>query len=220
MKKTLLVLFFFTTWTFIYGQEYCDNFKVVSIFDIPPAPQTPGGNYFLLLLTLEEDNLDNLDNYANLFFVHNSGDTISIPTGNNSTLPLYATDTIPYVLQLNTTSSNQDFPEDFTGKLVIIHSIQPVCEVNYSNVITSANTHIEIDEVKTYPIPFDDKLKIESSKNIERISIINNNGNNVGQYFPNLSYCEMNLERLSMGNYFMILQLSNGKTIVKKIMKN
>jgi hypothetical protein len=123
MKKILLITTYFMLNHFVptYGQVNCEDYRIVSIFDIPPTQQFPGGNYFLLLLTLDEDNLDNIDNYANLFFVDELGDTISIPSGPSSTLPRYASDTIPYILQLNTVSSNQDFPENFNGKLVIEH---------------------------------------------------------------------------------------------------
>ena len=119
MKKILLFGLFLFGFSYSYAQEYCENFKIVSVIDFPPSPQTPGGNYFLLLLTVFEDNPSNSTIYTNLFFLDELGDTISIPTGPSSHLPVYTTDTIPYILELNTTSNNQDFPLDFNGQLIM-----------------------------------------------------------------------------------------------------
>lgn len=202
-----------------FSQEYCENFKIVSILDIPPTPLTPGGNYFLLLLTVEETNLINTTIYTDLFFVDEIGDTISIPTGPSSTLPIYATDTIPYILKLNSTSSNQDFPVDFNGKLVIIHPSNPICEVNYSNVSTSINNVSDNDEVSIYPNPFVDVIKIKSEKPIDKILIIDCIGRIVETYYPELNSCDMNLEKLSLGEYFIAIQFVNGEAIVNKILK-
>ncbi|MEZ4949848.1 MAG: hypothetical protein R2784_10730 [Saprospiraceae bacterium] len=33
----------------------CDKIKIVGVYDFLASPQTPGGNYILLLLTLSED---------------------------------------------------------------------------------------------------------------------------------------------------------------------
>ncbi len=220
MKKILFVAFFMLIFLGnSYGQEYCENFKIVSIFDIPPTPQTPGGNYFLLLLTIEEDNIKNLDNYANLFFVDELGDTISIPTGSKSTLPIYAIDTIPYILQLNSTSSNQDFPEEFNGELVIIQFSQPVCEVPYSNVSTSTNIIQNVLEIDVYPNPFVDCIKIESNNRIDNIMIFNSIGDFVESFRPKLNSFDMNLEKLKPGGYFIAIKFENGETLVNKILK-
>ena len=82
MRKILLIgLMLISCFTLCLGQEYCENFKIVSILDFPPSPTTPGGNYFLLMLTVEEDNQNNSTIYTDLFFVDEIGDTISIPTG-------------------------------------------------------------------------------------------------------------------------------------------
>ena len=210
----MLIFFGYTN-----GQEYCENFKIVSIYDIPPTPQTPGGNYFLVLLTIEEDNLMNFDIYANLFFVDALGDTISIPTGPSSTLPFYAVDTIPYILQLNSTSSNQDFPEEFNGELVIIHSSQPVCEVHYSNVPTSTNIIDEEVEINIYPNPFVDCIKIESKNRIDNILIFNSIGGIVESFYPELNSFDVNLGKLKSGGYFMAIKFENGETLVNKILK-
>lgn len=205
--------------TLCFGQGYCDNFKIVSIFDFPSSPLTPGGNYFLLLLTVEEDNQRNSSIYTDLFFVDERGDTISIPTGQNSYLPIYSTDTIPYLLKLNSTSNNQDFPVDFNGKLVIIHPSNPICEVNYTNVSTRVNNLIYSDEVSIYPNPFTDDLNIKSGKRIDKIFIFNSIGRIVETYSPVLNPDHINLEKLSSGGYFIAIQFKNGDTSVNKILK-
>ena len=202
-----------------FCQEYCGNFKIVSILDFPPSPLTPGGNYFLLLLTVEEDNPSNSTIYTDLFFVDELGDTISIPTGPSSHLPIYSTDTIPYLLKLSSTSSNQDFPVDFNGKLVIIHPSNPICEVNYSNLSTSINNPSDKDEVLIYPNPFVDNIKIQAEKHIDKILIIDCIGRIVETYYPELNSYDMNLEKLSLGRYFIAIQFVNSETIVYQILK-
>lgn len=220
MKKILLVGLILTScFTLCLGQEYCENFKIVSIFDFPPSPLTPGGNYFLLLLTVEEDNPNNLTIYTDLFFVDELGDTISIPTGPSSSLPIYSTDTIPYILKLNSTSSNQDFPVDFNGKLVIVHPSNPICEVSYSNIPTSINNISDNDEVAIYPNPFVNDIKIKSKRHIDKIVIINSIGGIVETYYPELNSYNINLEKLSSGGYFIVIQFENGETLVNKILK-
>ncbi len=37
-----------------YGQEECDQFELVSVYDFPPNPN-PGGEYILILLSVNED---------------------------------------------------------------------------------------------------------------------------------------------------------------------
>lgn len=202
-----------------FGQGYCENFKIVSILDFPASPLTPGGNYFLLLLTVEEDNPNNQTIYTDLFFVDELGDTISIPTGPSSHLPIYSTDTIPYLLKLNSASSNQDFPVDFNGKLVIIHPSNPICEVNYSNVSISIKNISDNDEVSIYPNPFIDDIRIKSEKHIDKILIIDCIGRIVETYYPELNSYDMNLEKLTLGGYFIVIQFENGETFANKIFK-
>lgn len=212
MKKILLIsCFVINLFGYSYGQVNCEDYKIVSIFDIPPSPQTPGGNYFLLLLTLDEDNLGNIDNYADLFFVDNLGDTISIPTGPSSTLPLYASDTIPYILQLNSTSSNQDFPDEFNGKLIIIHATQLICEIEYSDVSTNTNNIYEKFEINIYPNPFVDLVKIDSDNKIKKIFIVNSEGRIVDIFYTNSYYYEMNLKNISTGKYCVIIQFEGSE---------
>ncbi len=220
MKKILFIFcFVISIFDYTYGQVNCDDYKIVSIFDIPPTPITPGGNYFLLLLTLNEDNLNNIDNYANLFFVDNLGDTISIPTGPSSTLPLYASDTIPYILKLSSTSSNQDFPEDFNGKLAIIHATQLICEVDYSNITTNTNNIHGEFEINIFPNPFADFIKVDSEKHIDSIFIVDSDGRTVDKFYPMSYYCEMNLENLCAGNYFVVIQFEGGDIELYKVIK-
>lgn len=220
MKKIILVgLLFINCFSLCFSQEYCDNFKIVSIFDFPPSPITPGGNYFLLLLTVEEDNPINQTIYTNLFFVDELGDTISIPTGSSSRLPVYTTDTIPYVLKLNSVSNNLDFPENFNGNLVIIHPINPKCEVSYSNQSSSLNPFNGKDKVSIYPNPFVDEVKLKSERHIDKIIIIDCLARVLVSYTPNANSSDMNLEKLSSGRYNMVIQFDTGETISHTIMK-
>lgn len=220
MKKILFIsCLVINLFVHSYAQVNCDDYKIVSIFNIPPTPQTPSGNYFLLLLTLDEDNLSNIDNYANLFFVDNLGDTISIPTGPSSTLPRYSSDTIPYILQLNSPSSNQDFPDEFNGKLVIIHITQLICEVTYSNISTNiTNLHAEF-ETNVYPNPFVDFIKIDSDKGIKSIFMVSSGGRIVDRFYTNSYHYEMNLKNLSAGKYIVLIQFEGGETEFYNVIK-
>lgn len=220
MKKLLIVgLLLINCISICLSQEFCNNFKIVSILDFPPSPLTPGGNYFLLLLTVKQDNPRNLSLYSNLFFVDQLGDTISIPTGPSSHLPIYTTDTIPYILKLNSPNSNQDFPEDFNGNLVINKPGNPTCEVSYSNQSSSINHLTEKGQVSIYPNPFLDEIKIKSALRIEKVLIIDCLGRVLDSYFPNSISSGMNLEKLRSGSYFMAIQFDNGETIIHAIVK-
>ncbi|PCJ64866.1 MAG: hypothetical protein COA58_11370 [Bacteroidetes bacterium] len=220
MKKILFISFFILNLLgHSYGQVSCEDYKIVSIFDIPPTPQTPGGNYFLLLLTLDADNLNNIDIYANLFFTNDLGDTISIPTGPSSTLPRYASDTILYILKLNSTSSNQDFPENFKGKLVIVHITQLICEVDYSNVLLSTNNANTDSEITIFPNPFVNFIRIESDKLIRSILVVGYDGRTVDKSYPKAYSHQINMEKLSMGVYSVVVQFENGETGIYKVIK-
>jgi len=220
MNKIIIIgLMLLNCFSYSFGQEYCENFNIVSILNFPPSPQTPGGNYFLLLLTVYEDNPSNSTIYTNLFFVNELGDTISTPTGPSSHLPIYTTDTIPYILKLNTTINNQDFPTDFTGKLVILHPSHPACLVTYSNVLTRVDNMNPNSKVVVYPNPFADIIKIKSEAQIERILIINLIGETVEKHFPKFDTYEMNVSNIKSGGYCMIIQFTNGETLRRKILK-
>lgn len=219
MKKILLFGLFLFGFSYSYAQEYCENFKIVSVIDFPPSPQTPGGNYFLLLLTVFEDNPSNSTIYTNLFFLDELGDTISIPTGPSSHLPVYTTDTIPYILELNTTTNNQDFPLDFNGQLIIIHPIHPKCEVDFSNVATNIDDISDGHKINIFPNPFTDEIKIESVKQIEKILIVNSVGRIIDNYYPKIISPEMNLSNMESGWYFVVLQFEDGESLVKKLFK-
>ena len=219
MKTTLIITCFILNF-FVqsYGQVNCDDYRIVSIFDIPASPQTPGGNYFLLLLTLDEDNLSNFDNYASLYFVDALGDTISIPTG-GSFLPRYASDTIPYILQLNSASSNQDFPEDFNGELRIRHITELICEVAYSNISTSTNIIHEEVEINIFPNPFVDCIKIDSDQQMDRILIVGSDGRMADKYYPDSNSQDICLKKLSVGEYFIVIHFEGGKSRMYKVLK-
>ena len=201
------------------GQSICDDYKIVSIFDIPPSPQSPGGNYFLLLLTLKVDHPNNFDNYANLFFKDEFGDTISIPTGSNSTLPKYASDTIPYILKLNSTSSNQDFTANFKGKLIIEHITQLVCGLDYSNEHLSTKAALVEPEIDIYPNPFVEFINIDSNKSIESVKVMGYDGNVLEKFHPKSNSHQLNLENLSGGDYLLLVQFEDGESLVYKICK-
>lgn len=220
MKK--IVLFsslLFTLAVQAHTQEYCSNFKIVSVLDFPPSPQHPGGNYFLLMLAAKEDNPDISTGYADLFFLDSQGDTISIPTGPSHHLPLYQTDTIPYVLKLSSEESNQDFPSDFDGKLVIINLGHDDCEIEYANFISGLNTNEAYPELEAYPNPFRDKIFLRSGRDIQKVWVVNSSGQIVVDTTPEPGQHELRLSNLSQGGYFLIAQLEGRIRVVRPIIK-
>lgn len=183
--------------------EFCDNFKIVSVLDIPPAPLTPGGNYFLLTLTVKEDTPSGTSNYANIYFEDNFGDTVSVPTGPSSTLPVLKSDTIPYILLLNTEKSNQDFPEDYKGKLIIEDINKPRCEIQYSNIIASIN------EEKT------DELIYPNSE--KKTLIFDINGKLL---ITSINSATPDYSHLENGFYILIIYYENGNIESEKLVIN
>jgi len=222
MKKAFFICWFLPYLIpSIYSQQVnCDDYKIVSIFDIPPSPQTPGGNYFLMLLTLDKDNLSNIDIYANLFFVSSKGDTISIPTGPSSTLPRFASDTIPYILKLNSPNNNQDFPIGFDGDLIIRHATELLCQVEFSNISTSNSVNIDSSIPNVFPNPFTDILNVITDRKIERVLIIDSKGCVVDTFRSKGTYYKLNLNKLVPSNYFVLMEFKDGTRKVHNIVKN
>lgn len=218
-KLILLACLLYPVLSPLIAQVNCEDYRVVSIYDLPPSPQFPGGNHLLLLLSLDKDHPNNIDNYANLYFINALGDTISIPTGPNSTLPRFASDTIPYVLQLNTLLSNQDFPINFQGHLVIEHSTLLQCQVPFSQAALNNRSASGEFQSSFYPNPCQDILNIESTLPIDRLCLINGTGQLIKVAQVEKSVFDFNMETFSAGQYLILLKFQNGSTLVKRILK-
>lgn len=107
MKHLTVLVLLLPASTAALSQNGCEQFKVVSVYDYPAMPEAPGGSYVLMLLTVRQDLDANFaPNYSDLYFVSESGDTITKPFGPNHLLPTSTPDTITYLIELNTELSN------------------------------------------------------------------------------------------------------------------
>lgn len=183
MKIAILIPFLLAV-NLLFAQDTCpecEKFRIVGVYDFGPPP---GGNWIILLLTVSEDLNSSFDPfYSDLQFVTNEGDTITKPMGPSFTLPQVQSDTIPYLMELNTDESNQNFPVDFDGKLVINtptgSPCPPVtkCILNYSRGITAVKeitqrAHLSL----VHPNPARGQISILSKERIMEIRLFNQSG--------------------------------------------
>ena len=73
----------------------------------------------------------------------------------------------------------------------------------------SAPTHEQVDLVKIYPNPTKEKLYIECPKN-SRIQVLDLHGKILMEVISNNGYTALNVNSLSPGAYFVIVQRSQG----------
>jgi hypothetical protein len=220
-KLTYLLLIFVTVNNPVFNQSNCDKFQILSLYDIPPTPQTPEGNYFFLLLTIKEDAPDLSAFYADLYFVNNQNDTITNRLGLSQTLPVLTTDTIPYLMKLSGQQNNLDFPLNFEGKLVIEMIDQKICEIPYTNIAVNTHEHFEPQSsIKVYPNPFADELNIESKYKIENINIIDIQGYFLKSINTEATVFQINARSFKIGTYFFLIKLDNGIQHTKMVVKS
>lgn len=79
------------------------------------------------------------------------------------------------------------------------------------------NSKAEASNLKIFPNPIIDILKINTPLHIETVSVYDYSGNEVKKISP-VSSKEINLQGLSSGNYILTIQTSQG-VITKKIIK-
>lgn len=183
MRYLILVAFLLSSVLSIAQDDCaeCSKFKITGVYDFGPPP---GGNWIILLLTVSEDLDPGFDpHYADLYFVSTAGDTITIPYGPSLTLPQVVSDTIPYLLELNTTLSNQNFPIDFEGNLVIRNPTggpcPPVtfCNIGYAVISTSIiDQRLSKKHAVIYPNPMSNEMHISSEESIRKVIIYNQKG--------------------------------------------
>lgn len=162
----------------------CDKFEIAGIYDIPPTPQAPGGNYFILLLTLNEDLDTGFDPfYADLIFIKDNGDTLTVLFGPTQTLPKYRQDTIPYIMKIDSKQSNLDFPEDFDGVLRIVKIPGLTCpDTKHCDIDPDPTTsiiefeHSDLSNFSVYPNPASNCIEIISEHQLCELSIFDLRG--------------------------------------------
>lgn len=211
----------------LLSQEECGYFEIISVYDFPPSPQTPGGNFILLLLTVTENLPSTFDpNYTDLWFIDQDENLITIPTGLSQTLPHQISDTIPYILELNTELNNQDFPSNFDGKLIIETINAPpfpnptVCTINYSNIVSNTNSIFEFDKiVKVYPNPFSNWIRIDTHKPLKQITVFDKLGR---QIYSSTNYSQQSIINLNMkvpNEILVVIQFQDGSVFTQKVLK-
>jgi hypothetical protein len=97
-------------------------------------------------------------------------------------------------------------------------SSQPSNEIQVDYIIASLKGH-ELFTVSTYPNPVRDHLTISSDQVINKIQIVNQLGQSVEVIETNNQLLQLNLQSLSVGQYFLLLESESGTTL-KKIIKN
>lgn len=202
----------------------CEKFNIVGVYDFGPPP---GGNWVIVLLTVTEDLDSGFDpHYSSLYFVENSGDTITVPLGGSHTLPQITSDTIPYLLELNTELANQDFPIDFDGVLVIqtptAGGCPPTtfCHTNYSKVVTSASeSPLQNTSATIYPNPILDNLCIESKEQIDIIDIFSADARLIKSLKANHSENCINISKLDPGIFYVRLLFESQKRETHKVVR-
>lgn len=85
------------------------------------------------------------------------------------------------------------------------------------SVLGTADLNLKKQAVEVFPNPVKGTLTIKTDSVIEKVKIINAVGQDVNVMF---SDSQINMSMLAAGLYMIEIQLKNGKTVVKKIMKN
>jgi hypothetical protein len=208
---------FLLTTTALIGQSNCpecEKIKVIGVYDFGPPP---GGNWVITLLTLTEDLSSGLDpHYSSLYFVSTAGDTITVPTGPSLSLPELATDTIPYLLELNTELSNQDFPEDFNGVLVIrtptTGSCPTVtwCHIPFGSGSSAVGPGTPPKSTLIYPNPMQDKLYLPEGQAFQTVNVYTPTGSLVKSVSPYVSGEAIDLTQAPAGILWVQLIFKSG----------
>ncbi len=203
----------------VEAQVNCNDYEIVAVYDLPASPQAPGGNYFICLLSLRADHPNNFDNYANLYFVDHRGDTLSIPTGPNQILPRFASDTIPYILELKSNQTNPDFPTNFDGELVIIHANQLECRVAFRRGSLSQADPSFKNYFQYYPNPIRDRLHLQASRSIIAVELFDLAGKRILQKDTEKKEIKLDLTLLKEDIYLIRVLLKGGQVEEQLILK-
>lgn len=200
----------------------CDKFKIVGLYDFGPPP---GGNWVILLLTVEENLATDFDpHYSDLYFVTNELDTITKPFGPSLNLPQVSTDTIPFLLELNTEESNQDFPTDFDGYLVIRTPTAgncPLitwCHVPYTNLWLDTEEP-ELNLTTIYPNPLSSAVSVIGEKPIHSIEVFNSIGKRLIMVANYKSGEVIDLQKVENGMLFLRLNYTDNAQETYKVLK-
>lgn len=207
-----------------YSQEECDKFDLVSLYDFPPNPN-PGGEYILILLSVNEDLISSFDpHYTTMYFQSHAGDTVTVPTGRSLTLPTKTHDTIPYILKLRNARANDDFPQNFTGNLILetpTGSPFPpisICRIGYD--LTTATKDIEMDDIlNVFPNPFYDKFSFRSKEVIEEIHVYDVSGQAILNMEGPIEQNDIDLSDASPGLILIRIKAVSGQYYSKRLLK-
>lgn len=225
--KYILLLSILMTSNVLFCQNECPEcakFRIVGVYDFGPPP---GGNWIIVLLTVTEDLAPSFDpHYSSLYFVSNEGDTITIPLGPSYTLPIVVTDTIPYLMELNTGLSNQNFPTDFDGKLVIrTPNGSPCPNVTWCHLAYSLQSTKTTDpDFKSNltilsPNPFRNNISIETEETIDQINIYNQFGTLLISKTKVKNDDLITMDNVSSGLLLFQIKYSNAKVETYRVLK-
>jgi hypothetical protein len=161
-----------------------------------------------------------------MFFVSSEGDTITYPLGPSHTLPQRTKDTIPYVLELSAEMSNQNFPIDFDGKLIIktpTGGFCPqvtFCHIDYSKTTTRTETlPFSYFPAVVYPNPARQQVKINSKISSKKINIYNQIGKLILTIDNYQNNSAIDIESVPDGMILFQIVYPDGHQVIRKIIK-
>ncbi len=104
------------------------------------------------------------------------------------------------------------------NRVLTYNEIHSFCTDGIGNIDETNFNHTS-PQIKIYPNPFADYLVIFTEKKIKSISIFDVSGKNLLNKKINNYKLNLNVEQLTKGVYVAKVQIENGKTVIKKIIK-
>ncbi|MCZ8198034.1 MAG: T9SS type A sorting domain-containing protein, partial [Flavobacterium sp.] len=114
---------------------------------------------------------------------------------------------------------NNTFMVGQTYYVRVFHAESSLLTTNFTICVQNPTLSIvnnSIDEAKIYPNPADDYFEIETSLNIDKVTLYNSNG----QLVLIAKQKKMSTSSLQKGIYFVKIEDEKGRVVFKKLVKN
>lgn len=99
------------------------------------------------------------------------------------------------------------------GKTIYVDNIY------FHNNVASSVTNPITEQLRVYPAVVNESLTIETESNIRMITVTNITGQKLIAQNPGRNSSIVDMSQLSKGNYFVTIELENGQTAVRKIIR-